>query len=103
MRIFNALAHRRVRLLWSGQVFSAVGDEVYNIALVWLAAELIGLNAGYVSAIQAASIFVFSLIGGIWVDHHDPRKVMIAADLIRGSVVLLLPLSTLFFPLSLWL
>lgn len=102
MRIFQALARPKIRWLWGGQVFSAVGDEVYNIALVWYAASLLGTNAGYLSAIQAASIVVFSLIGGIWVDHRDHRKVMIATDLIRGVAVLSLPLFAVFAPLNLW-
>lgn len=103
MRIFEALAHKPVRMLWAGQVFSAVGDEIYNIALVWYATQLIGTDAGYVASLQALAIFVFSLIGGVWVDHHDNRKVMIVTDLLRGLAILILPASTLLFPLSLWL
>lgn len=103
MRIFKAVRHRGIRLLWLGQVFSGVGDEVYNIALVWYATSLIGTDAGYVASVQAASIFLFSLIGGMWVDHHDNRKIMIVSDLIRGFVVLVLPISTLIWPISLWL
>lgn len=103
MRIFEALAHKQVRMLWAGQVFSAIGDEIYNIALVWYATQLIGTDAGYVASLQALAIFIFSLIGGVWVDHHDGRRVMIVTDLLRGFAILILPASTLFLPLSLWL
>lgn len=103
MRIVRALGVRSIRWLWSGQVFSAMGDEVYNIAMVWFATALLGLDAGYISAIQAGAIFFFSLVGGVWADHRDPRRVMIAADLIRGFAVLTLPLAGLFWTLNLWL
>jgi MFS transporter, DHA3 family, macrolide efflux protein len=101
MRIFKVLARRQIRLLWAGQVFSGVGDEIYNIALVWFAADLIGLNAGYIASIQAASIFALSLVGGVWADHRDNARIMITADLVRGFAVLVLPLSTAFAPLGL--
>ena len=103
MRLLSALADTRVRRLWSGQALSAVGDEVYNIAMVWFAAEMIGLSAGYLSAVQAASVFTFSLIGGLWADHTDHRRVMIAVDLVRGGAVLILPVIAWFTPLTLWM
>ena len=101
MRILRALDVRPIRWLWSGQVFSAMGDEVYNIAMVWFATALLGLNAGYISAIQAGAIFLFSLVGGVWVDHRDPRRVMIWADLIRGCAVLTLTLAGMVWDLNL--
>jgi len=101
--MFEALANKPVRMLWAGQVFSSVGDEIYNIALVWYATQLIGTDAGYVASLQALAIFIFSLIGGVWVDHHDNRKVMIVTDLLRGFAILILPVSTFLFPLTLWL
>lgn len=103
MRVLKALSHKQIRRLWAGQLFSCMGDEVYHIAMVWYAASLVGFNAGYVSAIHAASMFVFSLIGGIFVDHRDHRRVMLAADVIRGLVVLSLPLIGSFYTLNLWI
>ncbi len=79
-----------------------MGDEVYGIAMVWYATKLIGLNAGYISAVQAGSVFVFSVLGGIWADHRDHRAVMITADLVRGFIVLSLPVIGYFQELSLW-
>src|SRR4051812_41032216 len=103
LRIFTVLAQRPIRRLWTGQLLSAIGDEIYAIALVWYATDLIGVKAGYVTALQAGAVFIFSLLGGLWIDHRDLRKVMINTDLARGAVVLLLPLATLFMPINLWL
>jgi DHA3 family macrolide efflux protein-like MFS transporter len=101
MRILQALSHRQIRRLWGGQVFSAVGDEVYGIAMVWYAADLLGVGAGYLSAVQAGAVFFFGLVGGVWMDHRDHRKVMVAADVARGIVVLALPVVAYFRPLTL--
>src|SRR5579863_3396190 len=92
-----------VRLLWSGQALSAIGDEVYSVAMVWFATGLIGSRAGYLSAIQAGSVFIFSVFGGVFVDHRDPRRIMLAVDIVRAFAVLCLPIACLFTTLNLWL
>ena len=101
MLVFKPLKRRAIALLWGGQVLSSIGDEIYGVAMVWLATGLVGVNAGYVTAMQAASVFVFSLIGGIWADHWDHRSTMIRSDIIRGFAVLIPPLFSYFAPPSL--
>lgn len=101
MLILRPLRHKPVVWIWSGQVFSAVGDEIHKVALVWLAAGLIGKNTGYLSAIQAASIFFFSLVGGAVADNWDHRRTMIAADVLRGLAVLAIPISIIYWGPSL--
>lgn len=103
MRIFKPLKHRRIGYLWGGQVFSSIGDELHEVAMVWLAADLIGTNTGLIIAVQAGAILTFSLFGGIWADRWDHRKTMLIADLLRGFCVLLLPLSSVFGVVPLWL
>ena len=46
MFILKTLTHRPIRLLWGGQVLSAVGDELYKVALIWVAVGLVGARAG---------------------------------------------------------
>lgn len=79
-----------------------MGDEVYGIALIWYATSLLGTNAGYISALQASSMFLFGLLGGVWADRHDHRKVMIFSDVFRGMAVLALPVVAYFDLLSIW-
>ena len=102
MKIWAPLRQRPIALLWGGQVFSCIGDEVYAVAFVWLAAGLIGTKAGYLTAIQAASILAFSLFGGIWADQWSHRRTMIWVDLARGVAVVALPIMATFKVLSLW-
>lgn len=102
MQIFEAFRHSQTRWLWGGQVFSAMGDEVYGIALVWYATSLLATDAGYISALQAGSMFLFGLVGGVWADHYDHRRVMIVSDVLRGIAVLLLPIAAYFDLLNIW-
>jgi MFS transporter, DHA3 family, macrolide efflux protein len=62
---------------------------------------MIGSDAGFLVAGQAAAILCMGLIGGIWADHWDPRKTMIGVDLIRGVLVLVPVVWVQFFPLNL--
>lgn len=78
-----------------------MGDEVYNVAVVWFAVSIIGEKAGFLSALQAGSILVFSLLGGIWADKWSHRKILIWTDVIRGLSVLIPVVLFPFVPISL--
>ena len=95
MFILKPLVHRPIALLWTGQTLSAVGSELYKVALVWTAVSLIGSAAGYLAAAQAGATLIASLIGGIWAERWDPRRTMIGANLFRAAAVALLPAAWL--------
>lgn len=103
LRLYRTLSHRPILTLWTGEAFSAIGDEIYKVALVWLMVKMVGASAGYVTAGQAASVLVVGLVGGIWADRWDPRKTMIRVDWIRGFLVLIPVIWSQFFPLNLWI
>ncbi|MBI3707145.1 MAG: MFS transporter [Proteobacteria bacterium] len=100
MKSLAVITRRPIAVLWGGLVFSAIGDELYSVALIWFATGLLGSQAGYVPALQAATILLFSLAGGLWTDRHDPRRVMIAADVVRSLAMLVIPLLSLVAPVS---
>lgn len=87
---------RHLLTLWLGQVFSAIGDRLYEIAIVWIAVKLTGSEAGFVLAAQAVSRLVFGLVGGVYADRLNRRSVMLASDVARAIVVLSLPLASLW-------
>jgi hypothetical protein len=87
--MLKALRERSIALLWGGQALSAIGDEIYRVALIWLAVGLIGEDAGYLAAAQAGSLLVLSLAGGHWADEWDHRRTMIGVDGLRALIVLL--------------
>lgn len=101
LRLYRALSHRPIFILWVGEAFSAIGDEIYRAALIWLVVGMIGSDAGYLAAGQAGAVLTFGLLGGIWADHWDPRRTMIRTDVLRGLIVLVPVVWVAFAPLSL--
>ncbi|MBS1984503.1 MAG: MFS transporter, partial [Bdellovibrionales bacterium] len=102
MFILAPLKRRSIALLWGGQVLSNVGDEIYKVAMVWMAADLIGLKAGYLTAGLACLVFIFSLIGGIWADNWDHRLTMFWVDVLRVFALLTIPLASYLGHLNLF-
>jgi DHA3 family macrolide efflux protein-like MFS transporter len=102
MLILRPLHRRPVALLWGGLALSGIGDQLYFVALAWIAVGLIGADAGYLGALQAAAVLLVALIGGIWADGWDHRRTMIGADLVRALAVLVPVAATLAGPLTVW-
>ena len=103
LRLFRALRHRPIFVLWSGEAFSAIGDEIYKVALIWLTVKLIGADAGYLAASQAGAVLLFGLVGGLWADSWDPRRTMFTTDVVRAGLVLLPVVWLQFGGLNLYL
>ena len=88
MRILQPLRSVPVALLWGGLSLSALGDQLYAVALTWIAVQVVGSNAGYLSALQAFVVLLAVLGIGRWADRWDPQRSMIGADLSRACVLL---------------
>ena len=101
MFVLKPLTRRPIALLWTGQVLAATGSEFYMVAVVWVAADLIGKDAGYLSALQAGGLLAGSLFGGVITDRWRHGTTMIAADLVRAALVLALSVAGLFQVMSL--
>jgi len=89
LRLFRPLANPAVARLWAALAVAAVGDELFKVALVWLAVEALGERAAYVNAISSAALLVAAALGGRFLDDRDPRSVMIATGIIRSLGVLI--------------
>jgi DHA3 family macrolide efflux protein-like MFS transporter len=88
MRLLRPLRDAPIALLWGGLATSAVGDQLYAVALSWIAVAVFGAAAGYLGALQAATVLVALLGSGHWADRRADRSVMIAADLSRAAVLM---------------
>jgi DHA3 family macrolide efflux protein-like MFS transporter len=88
--ILSPLGTRPIALLWSALAFSALGDQLCTVALSWVAIEAFGPAAGYLTAGYAAIILVVIAFGGGLADRWNRRWSMVAADLLRGTVLVLL-------------
>jgi MFS transporter, DHA3 family, macrolide efflux protein len=88
MRILLPLRGRSMALLWGGLSFSAVGDQLYAVALTWIAVGVLGSNAGYLGALQFFIGLLAVLFIGVWADRWEQLRGMITADLASAAVLL---------------
>ena len=92
MNILLPLKRPRIASIWAGLLVSSTGDQFYQIALIWLAASLVGSEAGYLTAVQALAVCGIGLFSGVLVDRWDNRRTMMGAELIRMLALLAVPL-----------
>ncbi|WP_082465501.1 MFS transporter [Burkholderia plantarii] len=103
MSVARLFRHRPVTLLWSGLAVSAIGDELFAVAVAWVAVSLAGSQASWLGALRGAAALAGALLGGIWAERWDHRRTMLGADLARAALALL-PVAALALGLrSLWL
>lgn len=86
-RLLTPLRHRAVALLWGGLATSAVGDQLYMVALAWIGVSVFGARAGYLTALSYFCLLVAALAIGHWADRWDRRRTMIFSDLARAAVL----------------
>ncbi len=81
--------------LWMGQLISALGDRIHQVALVFVVYDATDSALAVGAVFLAATLpnLLFSPIAGALVDRWDHREVMIVSDLLRAGLVLLIPLA----------
>ena len=82
-------------LLWTGQFVSQMGDRLAMVAFPWFVYRSTGsaLGTGAVFALYTLPYVLFGAFAGVVIDRFNKRGVMIAADIVRGGLVLLVPLA----------
>jgi MFS family permease len=83
-------------LFWTGQTVSTLGAQVTAFAVPLLAAITLhatSLQMGLLRAAEFAPFLVFTLPAGVWADYGIRRWLMIAANLIRGVFITVVPLA----------
>ena len=98
------LRHRDFRLLWSGMCISLLGDGAFLVALAWQVYALsdAATAMSLVGIAMTVPTIVFLLVGGVASDRLDRRRIMLAADVVRGVAVGLLAVLSLVGALELW-
>jgi DHA3 family macrolide efflux protein-like MFS transporter len=83
--------------LWSGQLISLFGDRLNQLALVAVVAISTGsaLATGLVFFAATLPNLLLSPIAGTFVDRWDHKEVMVVSDILRGAIVLVLPLAAI--------
>ncbi|HEX5578651.1 MAG TPA: MFS transporter [Candidatus Limnocylindria bacterium] len=93
--------NRNFSLLWIGQLISFFGDRIHQVALGVLLIELgTPLDLGIALAMTAAPNVLLGPLAGALVDRWDRRRTMIACDIGRAGLVLLVPVVV---GISMWM
>jgi DHA3 family tetracycline resistance protein-like MFS transporter len=104
VRLLRPLKDRDFRLLWTGMCASLLGDGVFLIAIAWQVYALSNAPAALaiVGIAMTVPTIVFLLIGGVVSDRFDRRRVMLAADVVRGLAVAAMAALSLTGVLEVW-
>lgn len=83
------LGNRDFRLLWTGQTISAIGDQIFPIAI---ALKIVhgGGSAGDLGLVlvgRSLAMVLFLIVGGVYADRIPRTRVMIGSDVFRGVAV----------------
>lgn len=96
---WSVLQNQNFLALWSGQVFSQLADKVYLVLMIALiTSRFQGAGqtvSGWVSAIMIAFTIpavLFGSVAGVFVDRWSKKQVLVITNLLRGGLVLILPL-----------
>ena len=102
--ILRPLGIRDFALLWTGMTVSFVGDGIFLVAIAWQVYAI--SNAPTALSIVFAAMTVpqvaFLLLSGVLTDRFERRRVMVAADVLRGAAVTAIGVLSLTGALELW-
>ena len=90
--------NRAFSLLWTGQLVSTIGSALSSLAASILVFNLThsALSVGLMLMATAAPSLVVGLVAGVFVDRFDRRRIMIACDVLRAALALLIPVLVPF-------
>lgn len=83
--------------MWIGQIVSAFGDSIYNIALMWWVLDVTGSSVvlGNVFALSVLPRVIIGPIAGVVVDRTSRKWIIVLADLFRGVIIVWMALMAL--------
>ncbi len=104
LMLLAPLRERDFRLLWTGLAISLLGDGIFLVALPWQVYQLSSSASAFALVGIAMSVpqIVLLLLGGVASDRFDRRRVMLAADLVRGLAVAGIGTLSITGRLELW-
>ena len=93
----QSLWHNRnfVRL-WTAETISQFGSQFTGLALPLTAIIILGANVVELSILTfvgSVSWLLFGLLVGVFVDRHHKKRIMVTSNLLRGSLLALIPIA----------
>ncbi|GAC1564703.1 MAG: MFS transporter [Ktedonobacteraceae bacterium] len=95
---WKVLRNRNYSLLFWGQLISAAGTQMQVVAVAWQVLLLTHnpIALGLIGLVQAIPRLVFSLVGGVFADTFDRRKLLLIIEVTLAATSALLALCTIF-------
>lgn len=95
----EVLRLRDFRLVYGAALVSLIGDGVVPVALAFAVLDVSGsaTDLGVVLACRTVALLGSLLVGGVVADRLGRRRVMMAADLVRGSPLVPRPIADLLY------
>ena len=103
-RTFQAFRYRDFRLLWFGAFTSTTGTWMQIVAQSWVVLQLTGsaFYLGLVSFLGQLPVILFTLVGGVFADRADRRKLLLISQYIQMSVAVVLTILVYFDLVQIW-
>src|SRR5437660_9566744 len=95
---WSVLRNRNYALLFWGQLISAAGTQMQIVAVAWQVYVLThsAIALGAIGLVQAIPRLLLSLVGGVFADVLDRRKLLIGIEVTMAAMSAILALCTLF-------
>ena len=103
-KLLQPLQLRGFRILWTGMTVSLIGDGITLVAIAWQVYQLSDAPTALGMTMMAMSVpqILLLLFGGFVSDRFERRRVMLFADLVRGSALLAMGLLSIAGVLEIW-
>src|SRR5437868_1416386 len=100
---WRVLRNRNYALMFWGQLISSSGTQMQVVAVAWQVLLLTHnpVALGLIGLVQAIPRLVFSLVGGIFADTFDRRKLLIIIEITLAATSTILALCTIFHVINL--
>src|SRR5579859_6274188 len=94
---WSVLRNRNYALLFWGQLISAAGTQMQVVAVAWQVYLLThsAIALGIIGLVQAVPRLVFSLVGGVYADVLDRRKMLLVIEVTLACMSIILALCTI--------
>jgi MFS family permease len=102
----SALRIRPFRMLFAGQAVSFVGDAIFPVALAFAVLDELDGTAGQLGIVLAAGALpmaILVLAAGVWADRLPRQRIMLASDLGRCAVQVVLAALLIGGQAELWM
>jgi MFS family permease len=88
--------NRNFLKLWTSETISQFGSQFTGLALPLTAIIILNANSTELGILVfAGSIpwLLFGLLVGVWVDRHRKNRIMVTSNILRGSILALIPIA----------